>query len=798
MRWCYGALLSVLLVGSGLALAADEVTVKLSVGPEGKYVTGRWNGVTATITNPGDAFNGTLQVETSELTEAAEAARKPSYVQSLAVAVPHGASRHDFGVLLPWRAGPLTVRLIDVGRGILLEHKESLEQIGQRAFTLFLVVTRRPEAFAAIRDVTDKVVMVPPDRVPADSRVLDAVDRIMLDNVRLADLSSAAKKAIRRWAGSGGALLLSAPFLEMNAASPELTQFTLVRVTGGSANVPARGVDCLLAPSQLPSVGDLRVLHCQTPPEYILAVGSDCPIVFQHPYERGSVRGLTTDPAWLNSGDVRVQIDFARRFWTRAIENSGVYTNPTCEGRATVPAALTPDESRPNGIRNPLKWYLVIFVVVVGPLNFAVLSLLKRKEWLVFTAPAAVIVFLAAAGVLGLALHSRHTQLAFSTISFCDANTPGLAVTRYFGVSSPATSQHTVTLDRADATPEEFRPSEYEAALANAPEFAWSGPDALVVKSFLVPQWSMRAFGDTDRVDEETVAGGLTIGPDGLTGSVTNHLPTALRGCYLIHKWNHVAVGDIAPGQTVPVTLKLGPPSLSEYKLSRTPALLGLGGWLDKHLWEEDLSDRKWDLLREVSNLTPRLGQPLLIGSCEALQSAPRPAEADCTTFGEHLVVARLPVKAAGPNVTVPLGGAIMDGRGDLSDWITAATVKQDIPEAPDGLSRPVDFMIPTGQANLRHVQLEVQGYLTADPTADHGSDVQLQLWDWRAAKWITANSKLSRSFQQAITEPKRFILMPSGLVRARVNRAGSAGSFYDRPEVTWIDIAYQGEVVPR
>ena len=107
-------------------------------------------------------------------------------------------------------------------------------------------------------------------------------------------------------------------------------------------------------------------------------------------------------------------------------------------------------------------------------------------------------------------------------------------------------------------------------------------------------------------------------------------------------------------------------------------------------------------------------------------------------------------------------------------------------------------FQAQYSTAELRHTQLEVQGYLTSDPAADSGSDVQLQLWDWRASKWVTANPKLTQSFRQGIAEPAKYIMMPCGLVRARVNHTDSSHSPYDSPELTWIDIAYQGEAVKR
>lgn len=236
--------------------------------------------------------------------------------------------------------------------------------------------------------------------------------------------------------------------------------------------------------------------------------------------------------------------------------------------------------------------------------------------------------------------------------------------------------------------------------------------------------------------------------------------------------------------------LRLGPPTLSEYSLSRAKSLTDMDGWLDPSLWREDLQDAPWRLLAGLQQQSGEdLGRALLVGWGPAPVPPPRLHEDNYRLYGDHLYAFRLPVAAAGPRVSVPIGAAVMADGGSFSAWALSAIPRAD--RSTRYLERyreGHDFLLPTGQSHLRHRRLEVQGYLASDPASLTGGAAQLQLWNWSANQWVTVNPRLSRAFRQEVPGPKRFIQMPRGLVQVRVMAGDATRSYEGETEVTWID----------
>jgi len=575
----YSLLLGLVTLHLLCASAHAQLSGNTSLGFGGVAVAGWWNPLTLTVTNEGSAFSGTVRAQ-----------------------VPGWSSPDD-----PWSRGDvytfpaefpqgtttvrLVVQLLESPYGVrvqVLRGKEVVfEQVtnpgwGPRrdGLTLVFVTPSQKQAesekdrpFSALPR-TDMHLLTPSE-APTDARAYDAAAAIVLGDIDVGQLPPAAWGAIRRWTATGGLLVLTAPFLARNAASPEVARFAGATVVGRR---PADGLgDALGLFSRKPIAGALtQIVEVRVPASEVLASAGGHVLAFEHPVGMGAVRGLTVDPAWSEVPDWPSRTRLREGFWAKALRGSR--TGPA--SRQSIPWSMVPAHSRLPNTGLPLFIVLLAFVIVAGPLNCAVVGVMRKKELVVVTTPAIVLVFVLGLMVAAVVVHSPFPILVHQTANVTSIGTEGVASLGAFGVFSPGTRTYDLQFGRPQPAFREFTPYNGGLGQGGWPSTVVSVGEPASLSNVRVERWSMRAFEETAFEPQGTVEGELSIGADGLTGTVANRLPFALRDCYLIHKWNHVAVGDVAAGETKALTLKLGPrPSRSTSSRASTISRVRAAGW---------------------------------------------------------------------------------------------------------------------------------------------------------------------------------------------------------------------------
>lgn len=777
----------VALTCAGLVASAAPLRIDIAVGLDGAFTTMRWNPVTVTVHNDGPAVTGELLLEVREGYYGMNEQPDPIAFYRVATQLPPGVSTFLTGVILPLFPSSITARLFGPDGRVLHLRRQELRR-EQTVYNLVVVVTRRPDRLPRLNQAREHQVTLPPERLLPDMRVLSAADVIVLDDVRWDELDAQLRPRVLQWVGRSGLLVLTGEFARRNRDTAEVRQLSGVTITGDLTPIVPGEAALELAPGQ--RVLGARVLPALAAPETIVAAAGGRPLLIESAFGTGLVRTVLTDLAWLKLPSPGQEVLFGQAAWTGLLEGA---TSRRRAFREPVPTAVIPPELQTRHLRRPLAWYLGAFVVLVGVVNTLVLVLLRRKEWLLFTAPAAVAIFLIVAAIMAPLLHSRRPILSVATVGLASANRPGLALTRYVGVSSPRTGSQTVILDRPDALPEEFKQSDQFAKMVGPITYGASPGERLELQALPLPQWSMRGFLDSGYADIGTLRGALTVDAAGLSGTVENALGVDLRHCVLMHRWHHVAVGDLPRGQRQTVRLPLGPPALSEYSLARLGNQSVLKGWLDPILWSKELDGPDGDLLRSMNSLGVDPLPPVLIGWGDRPEPAPRLRENSYGFLSHHLYIFRLPVTATGPQVTIPVGAAFYRYTFDrLSAKAAAAAGISDLESERSAVH---EFILPTGQPNLRHQRLAIQGHLRSDPTHSPKGNV-LEAWDFQASKWVTVAEQLPQDFRQELPNPGRFIQSPRALITVRVRAPDDPSD--PGTECTWIDLSYEGEVAPR
>jgi hypothetical protein len=779
-----------LALASGAVRAAEPLTVNLALGTDGKYVADRWNPLQVTIHNPGSPFQAVLQVEIRTRSVEQEAP-EPSTTCSRAIDVPAGKSTWDLGAPLPWLFSSATVRLVEGAP--LLEKKFTSDSLGTQAGALTLVITNQADRLTALRESTSTSAFLTPRAASSLAWTYAAADCVVLDAFALDELPPHAWARLLEWTSSGGALLFTAPFLQANEQSQEVRD-----VIGCAVGSPA----------PLSTLGDLAGIFSAAPglmpksapvlvsqPHWaeVLAAAGGKPVGLDRALGRGRVRAALVDPRGMTFATPDAQFAFSRRFWSKMLY--GMRSNSLVED---LPGSMVPQEGRVQTLAIPLLIFLLAFVLVMGPINFLVLSRFRRRELMALTAPVVAVLFLIAAAFLAAVLHQPRSLVVSQTINYCSAGSPLWGELQMAGVLSAPTAPHDLVFPRPDTLVTElgnwgyFRPK---------PPLSLALDGQLTVQHFPVKRWSLRAFLAPGLIRCGTVEGRLKVGPDALTGYVENHLPIPLEDCYVIHKWNHMAVGTLAPGERKAVTLKLGAPSLSDYDwLHVEEGLTTQAFALAPQLWNTKLEGRRWELARAAEKqVETSFSEPVLIGWGGAPQAPPLADGLQNRAEEENLYLVRLPLDPA-ENTVVPLGASeagVPYGVLDAGTWLLADPLDRARPSSSDTGPFMAVFALPLGPARGGKPQLKVQGRLTWAPGNTYMPKAHLDAFNWETRDWVQIGPNLTQNFSYTVSAPGRFLLGPRNLVRLRIsalNDAEDKGSYYLRHSVKWLDVAYDGE----
>ena len=247
---------------------------------------------------------------------------------------------------------------------------------------------------------------------------------------------------------------------------------------------------------------------------------------------------------------------------------------------------------------------LVLYAVLVGPVNYFVLRWRKRLHWAWITIPLMTVAFSAVAFGLGYAL--RGSDLILNKIAVIELQPDGVAgVSSYLGLFSPARQSYEIEV-KGDGLLAPLNP-DYNpwgpGGVNTVGEMVFLQGDPGRVRGLTVNQWAMQTFmtegvwADFGRIVSELWSEG-----NALVGSVRNETTHALTDMVLVLGNRFVRLGDVPPGEEVPVMMNLsslarerpiswqlfkeqfiqpgpgGPPREAQLKQTVVDSILGQGG----------------------------------------------------------------------------------------------------------------------------------------------------------------------------------------------------------------------------
>ena len=425
----------------------EIVELDVSAGFDGYYRPNQWLPLRVTIENNGDAITGNLVVRP----ETSGNALLNTF--STPLDLPAGSNQVLFLYISARNTNrPIRVELLDDNNRVVTLAEVTLDNIEARD-RLYVVVsgttagsiidlsavhTGENDAFQANWSLVNI-----PDRAPA----LEAVDALVFNDVDTGTLSQAQRDAISQWVISGGHLIVTggvswqatgAGFRDILPFTPEdsetIDEATALTDLGGDYNANLSG-------QFTTAIGE------PTEDAIVLAQTSDeTPLVIRREQGNGTVTYLTIDPnaqpyrGWANRADlwwtllssVNVQPSWTHGFsdWDRARTATEILP-----GLELLPSIIT------------LLAFLFGYIIVVGPINYAILSQLNRRDWAWITIPIMIIVFSIVARAIGVNLRGNQATLSRVSVVQSWVDVEDAQINQMIGLLAPRRGNYSVGIE---------------------------------------------------------------------------------------------------------------------------------------------------------------------------------------------------------------------------------------------------------------------------------------------------------------------------------------------------------------
>ena len=202
---------------------------------------------------------------------------------------------------------------------------------------------------------------------------------------------------------------------------------------------------------------------------------------------------------------------------------------------------------------------LGLYILIVGPVNYALLRWKKRLHWAWITIPLLTIAFSAGAFILGYLL--RGNDIILNKIAVANPQSGGGANLRtYFGLFSPAQQAYQIDLNSTgllSPIQPDYDPWSGRAYTGGGETVFVQGTPAQV-RGLSVDQWSMQAF-MTEGVWEDfgEIESDLYFSGSAIVGTLSNDTAITLKDVALVLGSNIQRIESLAPGEKVPVTIEM-------------------------------------------------------------------------------------------------------------------------------------------------------------------------------------------------------------------------------------------------
>lgn len=428
------------------------------------------------------------------------------------------------------------------------------------------LATINPPQLEGRREPTDFVNLALED-IPDRYEGLRFLNALILNDVDTTGLTPAQRTALSSWVAGGGRLIIGggAGAARTLAGLPAELQPALVSGLQEVASLP--GLEVYTGrPIRVP--GPFLAAAAQPAPQAAILldnkgqnVSADAlPLLIELPFGAGSVDFVALDVS---------QSPFDA--WAGAATFAKMLLAPGAAWSPNLPSDIAPQQSIDSQAINALNnlpaldlpslrfvgLLLVGYIILVGPVNYFFLRWRDRLAWAWITIPVLTLAFSALAYGIGFSL--RGSDIIVNQISVMQLGVEGQAsrVRTYVGVFSPNRQAYDIEVGaKTLITPLGQYYDPWNGGASVEGELSLIQGEPARVRGLAVNQWSMQSFvAETEPSDKPGLMAELSPTMQGLQGQVSNHSNATWQDVIVMFEGYFKKLGDIEPGQTMPVNL---------------------------------------------------------------------------------------------------------------------------------------------------------------------------------------------------------------------------------------------------
>lgn len=422
----------------------DVIEMAVEVGFDSFFRPGQWTPVRIELKNNGESLRGRLIIrpETSGTVV--------GNAFSTAIELPSGSEKSAV-LNIKARSFPESIRVELIDTDSVVRRSQDAPLFDLRPQDQLSAVVTGPNtappslASAHIGGFSAEQAIWSAHQIPEQAEALESLDLMLLVNVDSESFSSAQRRAIGRWVEHGGHLIVAGGATAGNTAAA-LLDLLPVELDG------SRALDDASALARFTGDGQSRLSQrtisaVATPRDKseVLVMGADGPLLVRRYLGAGLVDFLALDPSleplasWDGLPDLWLKLMATRA--PHPAWRSG-FTQPDwgADAVANLPGVdlLPPMQT--------LCLFLILYIALIGPLNYLILSRLRRNGWGWFTIPLVIAGFTFIAWTVGFNLRGSEIIVSRLTLveSFHDSDEAQM--NQYVGLLAPRRSSYSLSL----------------------------------------------------------------------------------------------------------------------------------------------------------------------------------------------------------------------------------------------------------------------------------------------------------------------------------------------------------------
>lgn len=762
--------------------ARARVMAEVKIGIQGHLISRHWIPLEYTILEVTDTgIEGELLVRTIRMDEDNDIQLLKSY--SLPVKL-KGDDQFPYRIKVPVEISDETELLqFDlVNDGNIIDTR-ILRVDGPSAKTQYYLVVGNEDQYHIIESLITfaEVLNLEPSELPDQMVELDGVRCIVLADINLDDITESSWMALLDWLGAGGTLIITPDLVRDNIDGEKLRELIPLELLGDTTVPDSEEVDdyvskraWMMSGRQVekrghypPRLVSASLLHVNAPGSVVGYADHGVPIIIQRPLGMGSVWLCTLERVQsLIMERVPGRSSFVEDIWKVLL--SKVNRLPTGQFRT---ALATPEVATIKDLSRLIYWYVGIFFLVVGPVNYAILRRLDRREYILITVPIISLVVTGIAYFIGQHQRGGSSVAVRAQIQAGRAGQSLMSSRSNIGIMAENSRPFTIRSFRSDGRfiiySELFSYGDIEKI--KKPVYQHF-PDVAVVKDLALAKWAMY-YGTIRTTVQYPDSLGAEISLSGFTlaGKLKNNLPFALEDSYLIFKDLELSLGNLEPGQERPFELALPPTYKSSFSCSsgacsRYPKIK-----MEPRRKEEQLKDAIFHFdLKDV---------PFLMGWVKS--PGPVVIELDPEAKSEeefNLMIFQLPLLIDSGTVWVPPGASRI--RAYSYEEGTEPSVERVYSDTDFFMARkneviyditmPVCINLPVKTESLEIKYRRTKSSRSRASMTESKNQIEYKLWDWNNYEWVQVQISNEYEGSILIEDPERFLFFPEGIVKVK------------------------------